>query len=95
MGSQSTIKSKATAPIDEHKVYTIAVVPRHATKTALAAVTVANATNGSANLTHDICYNAKKSTVATCATTPLRSIPMDQASFFTQVATTAVASKAA
>ena len=91
MGSQSTVKSKATAPFDEHSVATIAVVPRHATKTALASVTVANASN----LKHDICYNAKKSTVATCATTPLRSIPMDQASFFTQVATTAVVSKAA
>lgn len=95
MGSQSNVESAAAAPIDTHSVYTVAVVPRHATKTALASVTVANATSGVANLKHDVCMNAKDAKKATCEAKPLRALAMNEVSFFTQVATTAVLSKAA
>lgn len=95
MGSQAKVESKAAAPLDTHTVYTIAVVPRHATKLALSTIKVADATNSSANLAHDICYVAKTSKVATCPTKPLKSIPMQDASFFTQAVTTAIVSKAA
>jgi len=45
-------------------------------------------------LKHEICYNVK-TTKTTCEAKPLREIPMNQASFFVQVATEAVVSKAA
>jgi len=94
MGAQSQIRGEAAAPYTQHMVYTVAVVPRHATKTQLAQVTVANATNGSTMLKHEVCYNAK-STKATCEAKPLKSIAFNEASFFLQVATESVNSKAA
>jgi len=93
MGAQAQVKSAAAAPLDQHMVYTIAVVPRHATKTSLAQVAVADATDGSAGLKHEVCFNAK--TKAACEATPLKAIAFNSASFFMQVATEAVASKAA
>lgn len=93
MGQQSQVKSAAAAPLDDHSVYHVVVVPRHATKTALAQVTPANATQGGAFLKHEVCLGAKTKTA--CEAKPLKALAMNSASFFMQVATVAVASKAA
>jgi hypothetical protein len=61
----------------------------------LSAVTVANATEGSANLAHDVCLTlTKKATDAACPTTAVQ-VPMNNASFFTQAVTNATVSKTA
>jgi len=92
MGSQSQIRGEAAAPYTQHIVSTVAVVPRHATKTALAQVTVAEASNGSTMLKHEVCFNAK--TKATCEAKPLKAIAFNSASFFLQVASESTNSKA-
>lgn len=91
LGAQATVKgSETAAPHTEHKVYSVVVVPRVATKTKLASVASADSTGF---LAHDVCFNAK--TKAACEAKPLKSLAINSASFFLQVATVANVSTAA
>lgn len=89
VGAQSQVKgSETAAPFTDHKVYTVVVVPRVAAKTKIASVASAASTGF---LAHDVCFNAK--TKAACEAKPLKSLAINSASFFLQVATVANVSK--
>lgn len=93
MGSQSTVSSATAAPKEDSNVFTIAIVPRHATALKLASVKVADATDGLANLVHDVCLTGgKKATDAACPTAK-KQLPMNTAVFFTQAVSVATVSK--
>lgn len=75
-------------PEDDHKVYHIVIVPRHATDTTLVTVTKANtdsaANNANAFLKHDVCFKEDKTAPSASCTTTL-ALPEIRASFFMQV----------
>jgi hypothetical protein len=61
-------------------------VPRTA-KFAASKVTVANATDNSTMLKHDVCLTSKVATKTDCEAKPARAFALNEAGFFLQVAT--------
>jgi len=95
VGSQSQVLGAETAaPHTQHKVYTVAVVPRVAKKTELSKVAKASGSS-STMLSYDVCLTSKVATKADCEAKPAKKVAFNQSSFFLQVVSEANVSKVA